>query len=115
LVESRAYKASRIIWKWMTGQEPPEIDHKDVDGLNDRWSNLRIATHSQNMHNVRVRPHNLLGIKGVRKVPNRPSYQARIRINDKLISLGYFKTIEGAQKAFALGARQYYGDFARTA
>lgn len=45
------YMAHRIAWKWMTGEEPPEIDHINRDKFDNRWSNLRSVTRAQNMRN----------------------------------------------------------------
>jgi hypothetical protein len=46
------YRAARVIWKLITGDEPPEIvDHIDRVKLNNRWSNLRAATPSQSLRN----------------------------------------------------------------
>lgn len=43
----------RWAFLWMTGQIPSSIDHRDGEGTNNRWSNLREATHSENMVNFR--------------------------------------------------------------
>jgi hypothetical protein len=44
---------THIIWKIMTGNWPTTnlIDHKDGNGYNTKWSNLREATYSQNARN----------------------------------------------------------------
>src|SRR6266576_3803019 len=37
---STRFQAHRIIWKWMTGREPPpHLDHINWDGTDNRWSN----------------------------------------------------------------------------
>ena len=40
----------RAVWKWITGEEPGQldIDHIDADSLNDSWHNLRLVTHKEN-------------------------------------------------------------------
>jgi HNH endonuclease len=46
------YYASRLAFLWMLGRWPyDEVDHIDRDPSNDRWSNLREATSSQNKFN----------------------------------------------------------------
>lgn len=52
-VFGRVYSRHRLAWFYMTGEWPEEIDHRDLDPTNDRWTNLRIATRSQNLANRR--------------------------------------------------------------
>ena len=60
------FYAHRIGWLYMTGTWPTcEIDHKDTDGLNNKWSNLRPATKMQNAGNTHICPRNKTGFKGV--------------------------------------------------
>jgi hypothetical protein len=111
-IDGRRYKAHRLAWLYMTDKFPEqEIDHIDRDGTNNRWFNLREATHSQNAVNARYIWKNKLGIKGVRQAsPSR--YQARIRVNDRSINLGCFATPEAAHAAYVAAKRKYFGEFA---
>jgi hypothetical protein len=57
----------RIIYKMMTGIEPPQIDHRDGCRSNNRWSNLYAATALDNARNVRMKPSNKSGRTGVHR------------------------------------------------
>ena len=49
-VNFQGFKASRVIWTMMTGEDPGElvIDHKDRNTLNNKWSNLKARDDSGN-------------------------------------------------------------------
>lgn len=51
-VDGDTYLASRLAWFYMTGEWPKnEIDHRNRIKGDDRWENLRDATHSENQFN----------------------------------------------------------------
>jgi HNH endonuclease/AP2 domain len=105
------YRAHRIIWKMMTGEEPPEIDHRDVDRRNNRWLNLRRATHSQNGGNRPIGPHSKTGFKGVYFDGRTNKFGSRIFVEGRMRSLGHFATAEQAHDAYCQAARQVWGEF----
>ncbi len=88
------------------------VDHVDGDPRNERRSNLRIATGSQNMFNGRLRSSNSSGYKGVSYFPSRRKYRATIKIAYKQIHLGYYDNPEDAARAYDTAARFYFGEFA---
>lgn len=106
----------RLAWLYMTGKWPAvHIDHKDMDGENNRWSNLREATHQENLMNRTANKNNTSGMKGVsldRTNTSNP-WRARITINGKEIGLGSYPTKEMAQKAYLEKAGELFGEFAR--
>jgi len=113
-IDSRLFAAHRIIWKMGTGEDPPDqIDHINRNPLDNRWVNLRLATHSQNVSNKSRYRNNTTGAKGVRitKLSYPRPYQARIRVNGNLMHLGSFSTIEEARGAYAAAAKHYFGEF----
>lgn len=88
-----------------------EVDHRDLNGLNNQRDNLRVATRSQQSANRRMRSENTTGFKGVGRKNSR--YFAAIRVNGKHKHLGMFDTPEEAHEAYVQAAKRYYGEFAR--
>lgn len=112
-IGQRAYLCHRLAWYYMTGVWPPEeIDHKNVDRLDNRWDNLRLATRAENQRNVKAQKNNRLGVKGVTFTKGR--YWARLMVDRKVINLGYHHTLDAAVKAYAEGSKKYHGEFGRT-
>jgi hypothetical protein len=87
------------------------VDHKNRNTLDCRRSNLRLATNEQNHANIKLPENNTSGVKGV-YIKLDGKYQARIRVNKKLITLGTFDTIEEAAAARREAAQKYFGEFA---
>lgn len=90
-----------------------EIDHIDGDGLNNCRANLRLATHQQNMRNQRTRSDNTSCFKGVDWNKRDLKWQARIGLNGKRVSLGYFDTPEAAYAAYCSASAELHGQFGR--
>ncbi|MAC71291.1 MAG: Fis family transcriptional regulator [Gammaproteobacteria bacterium] len=111
-IEKINYKAHRLAYMYVTGEDPGEldIDHDDKNKHNNAFSNLRKATRGQNKSNTNSYKNNKVGIKGVRKKGNR--YKAQISKNGKSHYLGSYKTPEAAHKAYCEAADKYHGEFA---
>lgn len=110
-----AYYEHRLIWFWMTGTWPEEVDHINGDRCDNRWSNLREASRGQNACNRSKQRNNSTGYKNVIRVnncPNKP-YRAYIRLCGRSIHLGYFSTPEEANEAYWAAAQKHFGEFAR--
>jgi hypothetical protein len=88
-----------------------KCDHINGNHLDNRRCNLRIANHTQNMRNSKIRVNNTSGYKGVYKKRNK--WAARIKVNGKNIWLGVFVTPELAYFAYCEAAKKYHGEFAR--
>ncbi len=93
------------------------VDHENHDTLDNRKSNLRIATVFQNQHNRAMTKRNSTGYKGVSRAKGTkdgpPLWRASIMINRKAISLGCcFTSPELAFDAYKEAANKYHVDFA---
>lgn len=87
-----------------------KVDHRDGDGLNNRWANLRPCSTRQNNAN-RLLP-NLSGYRGV-QVTAGGLWRARLRVGGVQRHLGTFATAEAAARAYDLAAWAEHGEFAR--
>jgi len=105
------FLAHRLAWFYTYGTWPSEmIDHKDGNRQNNRISNLREATHAQNLQNARGRKRGG-GLKGAHWHKERGKWKARIA----QIHLGYFDSELDAHRAYIAAAKKYFGEFARAA
>lgn len=87
-----------------------DVDHINMDRLDNRRSNLRMATRSQNMANTRA----ISGkFKGVSYDRRRSKYTAVIHVGKHKIWLGYHRTAEDAAAAYNVAAIKFFGDYAR--
>jgi len=107
----------RIVWL-LSGKEIPDgmqVDHKDLNALNNHIDNLRLATNQ--MNNANSARKSYLGKerhlpKGV--YPNGPGkWQAKIKVNYKTYCLGTYDSPEKASEAYFEAAKRFFGEFAR--
>jgi hypothetical protein len=91
-----------------------EVDHRDGNGLNDTRGNLRIASSSQNKHNMILTRSNSSGFKGVAWQKRRGTWRAKIAIQGKEKYIGAFSDKVEAARAYDEAAKQLHGEFART-
>lgn len=97
----------RLIWFWMTGVVPIlYVDHKNRDGTQNWWGNLRLATHGQNYVNSMT-----FGV--MRGIQHRGGEKYRVRLNydDRRHS----QQVIGLEKAIEFRRRwelTHWGEFA---
>jgi hypothetical protein len=113
-IDWKKYLAHRLIWLCVYGSWPIEqIDH--INGIRDdnRLSNLRECTRSQNHANRRKFRCN--GLKGASFHKCSGRWAAQIGKNGKVIHLGLFNSELEAHNAYMAAAKQLHGEFARAA
>jgi hypothetical protein len=96
----------RVIAGAVMGQQ---VDHINGNGLDNRRSNLRICTHSENMRNTRRNSRNTSGYKGVRKAGN--GWTVFIQHDGQRKYLGYFKSAAEGHEAYKAAAQLLHGEF----
>lgn len=85
-----------------------EIDHRFGDTLDNRKSELRTCTRTENSRNSQVRKNSLSGFKGVSWHAKNKKWRVRIQN----IYLGSFNTKTEAAKIYNKKAKELFGDFA---
>lgn len=107
-----SYLVHRIIWKWVTGQDPPMfIDHINGDPLDNRWCNLRLATPQENARNRK--PHNGREKKGVYFIKKSGRWLVRLQQPGVSAHVGTFATKEEAMAVRDAEELRVFGQFAR--
>lgn len=98
----------------MLAKENECIDHANGDRLDNRKSNLRACSHSENLFNKGPLKRNKSGYKGVvfEKRSKKNPWVAYVRANGKNINLGCYPTKEEAALSYNKAALKYHGKFA---
>jgi hypothetical protein len=88
----KEYFNTRVVYFLCTGIDPEEkqVDHEDTNRLNNKISNLRLATNKQNQDNKKKQKNNTSGVTGVSWHKKHKKYHAVIKHNGKPILLGHF-------------------------
>lgn len=105
-IRGQAFMAHRIVWAICNRRDPGDldIDHIDHDRLNNRPSNLRLATRSQNCANKTT--------NGFHKRKSSGRYQAYVYKDRACIHLGFFDTEEAARAAHEAAKITLFGEYA---
>lgn len=114
--ETQYMNLHRIILERIIGRqlEADEFcDHINMNKLDNRRQNLRIANRSQNKANSTKYSNNKSGYKGVSWSGSNKKWHAQIRHDNKLISIGFFDDPYEAHLAYCQLATELHGQFAR--
>ena len=95
----KEYLVHRLIWLYVKGYLPDQVDHIDHDRLNNSWVNLREVNNTDNSKNTSVSSNSTTKVNGVSFMKSRNKYRATIVVNRKQVHLGLFEDINDAVKA----------------
>lgn len=90
-----------------------DVDRRDLDGLNNRRLNLRVATRQQNTRNSRAQRNSSSGYPGVHWNTKEGKWAAVIYVSRQRKFLGYFGEKEAARVARDAAAKSIDGEFFR--
>lgn len=89
--QNRVYYAHRLIWKYMTNEDPDTIDHINGDRRDNRWNNLRNVSAKINLQNKKsFKGEN--GLNGINFCHVRNKWLVTISHNCKHIYIGGYLT-----------------------
>ena len=94
------HRLHTLAWIYVYGEMPTfAIDHIDGNPSNNRISNLRHVTNSENQRNRRMQSNNSSGATGVSRSKKANKWRAHAKINGKFFSLGLHNSVDSANKA----------------
>ena len=93
------YKAHNKDWDITDSSKNNEVDHININSIDNRIENLRILTHQQNSFNTNA--------KGYYWSEERNKWHTKIKINGKIKYLGLFEKEQDARQAY-LKAKEIY-------
>jgi hypothetical protein len=96
----------------LNAPEGVDVDHINGNRLDNRKSNLRPVTRSQNIRKARPHQTNTSGFKGVSWCSTRRKWRAQIYTGQRNLYLGEFRTPEQAARVYNEAAKKYFGEFA---
>lgn len=113
-INYRIHRAHRVAFALHHGRWPKDdVDHINGERGDNRASNLREATRSQNMANMKSRPGSTSRYLGVSWSAENKKWTTRLMVNGRAKHLGYFDNEEDAAAARDRASLDKSGEFAR--
>ncbi len=88
-----------------------QVDHIWHNTLDNRRSQIRLATNTENQRNRRIGKNNTSGFRGVSWDSARGKWFAHIRVNNKTKPLGRYNTAAEASAVYERTAKALFGTF----
>lgn len=118
-IGGRLRKKRVYLARLLMGEPDCHVDHISGDTLDNRRSNLRLATPAQNSKNQKPTGRGTSRFKGVswhktrhgRPISGKP-WRATITVDRKRFYLGFYPEETAAAAAYDAAAREHYGEFA---
>jgi hypothetical protein len=109
-IDGKRYQASRIIYFMAHGVDPypMEVDHEDINSLNNSVGNLRLGGPVLQGQNQGTPSNNKSGVKGVHWDKKCQSGGRGLWLRIKKKHLGYYATLKEAAEARNAGVRKYF-------
>ncbi len=107
-------KGHTLAWYFTHGEIVRGLDHINGDRSDNRISNLRVASPSENQMNKGIQKNNKTGAKGVSYSKKYNIFTAQIYVNGKRIFLGQFKNLKDARNAYMEASKIHHGPFSNT-
>jgi hypothetical protein len=89
-----------------------QVDHRNHTGLDNQQPNIHRCLNGHNQANSRKRSGTSSRFRGVHWDKCRGKWKARLQIDGKRLSLGYFTDEVAAALAYDAAARELFGEFA---
>lgn len=103
------YYGHRLAWLYMTGRWPaPGVDHRDGNGMNNRWSNLRECDQERNLQNLRASRGPTSKFLGVCWHAGAGKWRATIRAAGETRHLGLFEDEQDARDKYLAEKRRLH-------
>jgi hypothetical protein len=112
-LDGKRYLRSHLVWLLHTRALPTRrIDHKNRDRTDDRLSNLRLVSATQNLCNASKRSDNTSGVTGVGWSKQKQRWHARLKVDGRVVYSKFFSSLADAERAISSARVEIHGDYA---
>lgn len=115
VIDNKKYMAHRLAWFHTFGEWPPKfIDHINGNKLDNKLSNLRLATRAENGYNRPALKNNTSGVKGVYWHTGEEKWRGRMHVDGVEIQIGRWDSLDEARLAMEKARKDLHGEFANS-